>query len=110
MLKLKKKYALLLGIFLFSVSCGSLPRNPKVEICAHIYPANQAECFDNQSQEYRTLELSQTDRYIMFSPDDWGLILLYVDALERRVRNKGVRKELRKIRETSNLLTTGVRH
>lgn len=102
MQRLKKNYVLLLTILLFS-SCGSLPSNPKVEICAHDEPVAEAECFDNQNNEYRTLPMSETNRYIMFSPDDWGLILFYIDQLERRIRSKKTKIELIKIIDTSKL-------
>lgn len=100
MQKQKMKFVLLFAIFLFS-ACGSLPKKPKVEICAHDEPALEAECFDNQNQQYRSIPIRETNRYIMFSPDDWGLILLYIDRLERSIRSKSVKTELKKIRKTS---------
>lgn len=111
MQKLKKSFVLLLGIYLFS-ACGSLPPKPKVEICGHDQVNQQAECYDNQNNEYRSIHIEQTDRYIMFSPDDWGLVLMYVDKLERRLRgskNKSrvkyrIARELKKILNTSKLL------
>lgn len=110
MQKLKLKFVLLSGIFLSS--CGSLPAKPKIEICNHDKPNLQAECYDNQTGEYRSIPIESTNKYIMFSPDDWGLVLLYVDKLERRLRGKAnkskidflVANELKKILETSALL------
>jgi len=105
MQNLKKSCVLLLGIFTFS-SCGSLgnlPKKPQVEICAHDVPNAQSECYDSQTEEYRSLPINDTDRYIMYSPDDWGLILLYIEKLERVIKNKKVKKELRKILNTSKL-------
>ena len=104
------KCVLLSGIFLSS--CGSLPAKPKIEICGHDQPNSQAECYDNQTQEYRSIPIESTDRYIMFSPDDWGLILVYIDKLERMLRSKrnkskldlSVADELEKILNTSALL------
>jgi len=109
MLKLKKNCVLLLGIFLFS-SCGTignLPKKPKIEICAHDNANQVAECFDNQNQEYRSIPIEETDRFIMFSSEDWGFVLLYIDRIERRFRGKKLGIELKKIIETSKLHNTG---
>jgi len=99
MQKPKKNFVLLLGICLFS-SCGSLPKKPKIELCAHNELAMEVECFDNQTQEYRSIPINQTDRYIMTSPDDWGLILLYIDRLQRKIRRGNLKRELNKILKT----------
>jgi hypothetical protein len=53
-----------------------------------------------------------TDKYIMFSPDDYGLILLYIKKLEKKLRgsnNKSsmeynISLELKKIIKTSERL------
>ena len=109
---------MLSGIFLFN-SCGSLPAKPKVEICAHDQVNQEAECYDNQTSEYRTLPIGETDKYIMFSADDWGLVLLYIGKLERKLRGsnnksssveKIIARELKKIIETSKLLNQQDRH
>jgi len=60
----------------------------------------EVECFDNQTQEYRSIPINQTDRYIMTSPDDWGLILLYIDRLQRKIRRGNLKRELNKILKT----------
>lgn len=103
MLKQKKNFVLLSLIFLFS-ACGSLPEKPQVEICGHDLPNAVIECFDNQTNEFRTLEYSDTDEYILFSPDDWGLILIHIDKLSRYTRNKTIKEELNKIIKTSSKL------
>ena len=108
MQELKKSYALLCAIFLFS-SCGSLPKKPLVEICANDVINNEVECYDNQSQSHRTLNYSETDRYIMFSSVDWGLILLYIDRLKRAIKSKRVKSELYKIQKTSNTFSKRMR-
>lgn len=113
MLKLKLNCVMLLGTFLFS-SCGSLPVKPKIEICAHDQVNLEVECYDNQTQDYRTLPIETTDKYIMFSPDDWGLVLLYIEKLRGRLGSsksnndieKIISRELKKIIETSNLLAS----
>ena len=98
MQKLKKKFALLLGIFLFS-SCANLPKKPQIELCAHDEVLQEAECYDSQTGSYRTIQIADTDKYIMTSPEDWALILLYVDRLERKIRRKSRKAsiELKKI-------------
>jgi len=101
MQKLKMKYVMLLGIFLFS-SCGSLPKSPKIEICSHNEPSQEVDCFDTQNDEYRVLHINETDKYMMFSPDDWGLILEYVRLLEKKVKNKRVKSEINKVIKTTN--------
>lgn len=108
MQKLKMKFVLLSGIFLFS-SCGSLPKKPLIEICAHNENVSEVECFDNQTQTNRTLRIDETDRYIMFSPDDWGLILLYLRKLEKRIRNKKVKFEMKKVFKANNKLQKSMR-
>jgi hypothetical protein len=105
---------MLLGIFLFS-SCGSLPSKPKIELCGHNAPAALAECFDNQDDSFRSIPMSDTDKYIMFSPDDWGLVLRYISQLQRHLSKSGNKsnmgvesiaaRELKKILKTSKKLT-----
>lgn len=99
MQRLKKKFALLLMIFL--CSCGSIPKRPQLEICAHDEINKEVECYDNQTDQARTLSISETDKYIMFSPDDWGLVLFYIGQLERRIKSKNIKTELKKIIKTS---------
>jgi hypothetical protein len=101
---------MLLGIFLFS-SCGSLPRKPSIDICSHDAPSFEVECYNNQTGNFKTIPIEKTDKFIMFSPDDWGLVLLYIGKLERRLRSNkknGVEQliaiELEKIKSTSDLL------
>lgn len=101
MQKLKRKCVKLLLICTFSVSCGSMPQKPQIELCAHDQPNSEVECVDNQTGQARTLRIGETDKYIMVSPDNWGLILFYIDQLKRRIRNKNVKTELFKIKETS---------
>ncbi len=102
MQKLKKKFVVLSVIFLFS-SCAGV-KKPLIEICSHDQPAYEVECFDNQNQTHRTLDIKETDKYIMFSPNDWGLILEYLGKLERKVKVKKVKKELKKIFKTNSVL------
>jgi len=89
MQQLKKNFVLLLGIFLFS-ACSGLPIKPKVEICANDVPNKQVECYDNQTQEYRSIPIESTDRYIMYSPEDWALVLLYIERLKRKLRGSRI--------------------
>lgn len=104
MQKLKRKCVKLLLICTFSVSCGSMPQKPQIEICGHDQPNREAECVDNQTGQARTLGIDETDKYIMMSDDDWGLVLYYIDQLRRRIRSKNVRTELKKIIKTSSEL------
>lgn len=51
-------------------------------------------CNNNQTGEDSTLNIEDTNKYIMLSPDDWGTILRY---LRRGAKYKVFRKEIRKV-------------
>ena len=84
---LKKRLGTLL-IILTCSSCGSLPSKPSIDLCAHDQPSRAVYCVNNQTGNDTTLDIEDTDRYIMLSPEDWGLTLRYIRILEQRVRNK----------------------
>lgn len=101
---LKKKSVIFLGILLLS-SCGStkLPKKPSINICAHLYNEQIVTCINNRTGEGFDLELNETDSFIMFDPDDYGLLLKYIRLLELRTP-KMIRSELKKFRRVSKKL------
>ena len=91
----KKRFARQSAILIFSfllVSCGSLPQKPAIVICAHDAPKYLVYC-ENIQGGSSTLNIEDTDRYVMFSPDNWGLILGYIRALERYTRSNKSQKQ-----------------
>ena len=81
MLRLKMIYVVLLVIL--SSSCASnLPQKPEVDLCAHWLEDSTAQCVNNQTDEYFEIPMYQTDKWIMMSPEHWGLVLLYIKELE----------------------------
>lgn len=79
----------------FSISCGRLPTRPNYSICTHSVELDVVLCVDDNNSSYE-LRVDQTDKYIMFSPDDWGAILIYIKLIEQRSpkRAKKVKKRL----------------
>jgi hypothetical protein len=66
-----------------------------------------AYCVNNQTNTEYNLSIEQTDKYIMFSPDDWGLILIYIRLLEQHTRNKSnqiINTEINKFLDASDTL------
>lgn len=84
-LKQKKRLGLLFATLICS-SCGSLPAKPKIDLCAHDQPRGQVYCVNNQTNQDTTLNIEDTDKYIMLSPEHWGLTLKYIRILEQRLR------------------------
>lgn len=103
MQKLLRNFVLLSVGFVFS-SCGSLPKKPQIELCAHNQAHGSVECFDNQSGEFSSYSINETNSWVMMKPDDWGLVILYIDKLRQRTRNKKVKTELYKVKKTSGKL------
>lgn len=108
-----KKFAIVLGTLIFN-SCGTtLPKTPSVDICAHDELTQSVVCVNNQTDEDYILHINETDKYIMYSPEHWGLVLEYIKLLERRLSsNKGkyekiVSRELKKVILTSNRVMNG---
>jgi len=64
----------------------------------------QVYCSNNQTSNEYNLHITETDRYIMLAPDDWGEVLEYIRLLEKRIKNKSTKKELNKILNTSQRL------
>lgn len=95
------KYVLFSAILLLS-SCGSrgLPKKPSINVCAHLYSENIATCVNNQTGEASDLHIADTDRYIMMSPDHYGLLLKYLRVIEGRFP-KRVKKEVTKFTNAS---------
>lgn len=104
--KLKRKLGRLFAILIFSSSCAGLPQKPSIDICAHDQPRHEALCSNNQTGKEFDIPIEQTDKFIMFNPDHWGLILLYIRQLETHVRsdkskNQFIADELEKVINTS---------
>ena len=93
-----KRLGLLLGIFFLS-SCAGLSRQPDITLCVHDQPRMAVYCNNNQTGEDSTLNIEDTNKYIMLSPDDWGTILRY---LRRGVKYKVFRKEIRKVLKSND--------
>lgn len=65
----------------------------------HDQPRMAVYCNNNQTGEDSTLNIEDTNKYIMLSPDDWGTILRY---LRRGVKYKVFRKEIRKVLKSND--------
>lgn len=105
---LKRISVALFGTLIFS-SCGSLPKRPSIDICAHDVPERLVYCENNQGGPSKTYSTEETDRWIMFNPDHWGLVIQYIRQLEAHIRqNKSqdqeIADELRKVIEASGRL------
>jgi hypothetical protein len=68
----------------FFLSCGTAPLN--IDLCSHDQPVGKAYCVNTISQEDSTIEIDETDKWIMISPDDWGDILIRLRILESRTK------------------------
>lgn len=114
-----KRSLLLLGILCLS-SCAGIPQKPNIFICANNVAAGQVPCVNNQTNEVKILDVIETDKYIMFSPDDWGKILFYIRKYtggfkaeaaaftqKRRYRSPTtiVKRELRKVLKADDILS-----
>ena len=86
----------LLFVGLISSSCGSLPKKPSIDLCSHDEPTGMVYCVNNQTDATTDLEIGATDKYIMMSPEHWGLTVLYIRELEKKAKGK-VKSEIRKI-------------
>jgi len=113
MLKILKRLGLLIGIISFS-GCGStLPFKPTVESGIVILESNEVFYINNQTSQERSIPIvvdaectinPEINKSSIHSNRDWNLVLLYVRLLERRIKSKKVRRELRKIRGSYFLL------
>lgn len=81
-----------------------MPKKPSVFICSHNAPLKIAYCLNNQTNEVKEIQIENTDKFIMHSPDDWGLVLKYIKEIERRARDKNIKKEINKYIKTSEKL------
>jgi hypothetical protein len=73
-----RKLLKLCAILIFSSCAHRVPTKPSIDICAHNLAAQQVPCVNNQTDAVKILGIDETDRFIMFHPDDWGKILLYI--------------------------------
>lgn len=106
LLDLKKKLGTLLIILICS-SCGSLPSKPSIDLCAHDQPKGLVYCVNNQTGDDSTLDINDTDKYIMLSPEDWGLTLRYIRLLEQRLRNSSQKNSAMVANELRKIIVTG---
>ena len=97
---MKTKLLIISTILIFS-SCGSLPKKPSIDLCSNIVSTQRVPCVNNQSRDSYILDYNETDKYLMLSPDHWGLILKYIRKLENRA---GFKKEARKILKANKKL------
>lgn len=112
-LKSLKILGLLIGIINFS-SCGtSLPKKPTLESGIMILESNEVFFVNNQTSEERSIPIytegqctinEELNKSSIHSNQDWNRVLLYVRLLESRIKNKRVKRELRKIRDSHFLL------
>ena len=65
-----------------------------------IQPLGVAQCINTQTRVERDIIVDSMHKYRCFSNEDWGLLLQYVELLERYVPRK-VRRELHKIIEVN---------
>ena len=65
-------------------SCGTAPLN--INLCSHDQPAGKAYCVNTINQEDSTQDISETDRWIMMSPEDWGQVVIRLRILESRTK------------------------
>lgn len=105
-LGLKKKLGTLLIILICS-SCGSLPRKPSIDLCVHNEPSGDVFCVNNQTSQDTTIRIEDTDRYIMMSPEHWGLTLRYIRILEQRLRGSNSKNSTFVADEVQKIITTG---
>lgn len=96
MQKIQRKFALLIVSLVFS-SCGKLPNKPEVENCIIIESLGLSACFNNQTGEERDIPLSEMDKFVCFSPEDWTETLTYIRLLER---SRKTRREARKFQRS----------
>lgn len=105
MQKLKTKFVALSAVLIFS-SCAGLPQKPSIDICAHDQPERLVYCENNQGGPSKTYSTEETDRWIMFKPEHWGLVIQYIRELETYIRrnkshNQQIAEELRGVIKAS---------
>ena len=106
------KRSLLIFAILCLSSCGSVPRKPVIDLCAHNEPSGKVPCVNNQTNEVEIYDINQTDKWIMLKPDDWAQILYLIRKYTRsgfNVNNNQnaeriVKRELRKFIKANRTL------
>lgn len=78
-----KIFAKLIVIILVFSSCGRLPQKPSIDACAIITEENVGYCINNLTGEEYDLQLQDMNKFTCFSPDHYGLLMLYVKMLQR---------------------------
>lgn len=95
MQKLKKKLTTLLPILLVTcnLACKKLPKKPEGELCLHNQPKAVAQCAKLNSGEVLPAKpISETHKFIMFSPETWENVSNYIDKLIYELRKNGYSK------------------
>tara|TARA_R110000868_G_C10972634_1_gene770648 strand:+ start:28174 stop:28440 length:267 start_codon:yes stop_codon:yes gene_type:complete len=78
-----------------------------------ILESNEVFFVNNQTSEERSIPIytegqctinEELNKSSIHSNQDWNRVLLYVRLLESRIKNKRVKRELRKIRDSHFLL------
>lgn len=68
-----------------SVACAGMPAKPKGELCTHYASAGVAICNDIPTgHDAPDVIISDTDKWVMFSPQTWQNVMDYIDALKRK--------------------------
>jgi hypothetical protein len=82
MQRLLKMCALLIVITTAS-SCGSKPVKPNnIWDCRLIIEEMIGFCINNTTLEEKEISISEMDKYVAFSNEDWARILIYIKQLE----------------------------
>ena len=98
MLRLVKNIALLIvtmSAFSLMTGCGAGGRNtprPEVDACMIISQDNAAFCINNMSGREYDIAIEAMNKYTCFSPDHYGVLLIYIRLLQRYTPRKVDRK------------------
>lgn len=82
-------------------SCALKPLN--INLCSHDQTVGKAYCVNSINQEESEVDISDTDRWLMVSPEDWGEILIRLRILEGRTKGS-LQKEFTNILKTNKAL------
>ena len=107
---LVKTFAKLIVIILVFSSCGRLPQKPSIDACAIITEENVSYCINNLTGEEYDIQLQEMNKFTCFSPDDYGLLMLYVKLLQRYTPKRVDRKlnAMKKINTLHNRRVDGI--
>jgi hypothetical protein len=63
------------------VSCANIPKEPEINFYHMDFPRAQLLCSNSFGKKCDKILISQSDRFYMFSPQDWRKIQDYIDLL-----------------------------